>query len=144
MWTRIYPNVFSYLTSRNEYSPRSYDDNETIYLEPKFCHNYYCIDMEQLRSDIYAWYDIADPENQIQYFNAIIMWLFELQAPFHRYIIGTDLTPWFTFDVAYRVWKRRKTVADKTRYKESTIWCVRTREEYMKRFLGPNHPAKKL
>jgi hypothetical protein len=29
-------------------------DNETIHQEPKFCRNYNRIDMEQLRSDIYA------------------------------------------------------------------------------------------
>jgi hypothetical protein len=52
----------------------------------------------QLRSDIYAlnWdvlYGMADPEVQIQYFNAIIMWLLELHAPLRRYIISTDVNP---------------------------------------------------
>jgi hypothetical protein len=30
------------------------DDNATVHQEPKFCRNYNRIDMEQLRSDIYA------------------------------------------------------------------------------------------
>jgi hypothetical protein len=71
--------------------------------------------------------NMADSEDQIQYFNAIIMWLMKLHAPLCRYIISTDVNPWFTFDVekamieeniANRVWKRRKTTADRTRYKK--------------------------
>jgi hypothetical protein len=56
------------------------DDNETIHQEPEIFRNYNRFDMEQLKSDIYAqtWnalYGMADPEDQIQYFNAIIIWL---------------------------------------------------------------------
>jgi hypothetical protein len=97
--------------------------------EPKFCPNYNRMDMEHFRSDIYAqtWkavFGMADPEDQIQYFKAIIMWLLELHSPLRRYIISTNVNPWFIFDVekamverniAYRVWKRRKTAADRTR-----------------------------
>jgi hypothetical protein len=63
-----------------------------------------------------------DPEDQIQYFNAIIMWLLEFHALLRRYIISTDVNAWFIFDVerniAYRVWKRQQTAADRTRYKK--------------------------
>jgi hypothetical protein len=106
---------------------------------------------------------MADPEDQIQYFNAIIMWLVELHAPHRIYIIGTDVNPWFTFDVeeamiesniTYRIWKRRKTAADKTtRYKKlrrqvnylvHQITMRKSKKLYMKGFLDPNLPAKKL
>jgi hypothetical protein len=50
--------------------------------------------------------------------------------------------------IAYRVWKRRKTAADKTRYKElrrQVNYLVRkSKRLYLKRFLDPNLPAKKL
>jgi hypothetical protein len=42
---------------------------------------------------------MADPEDQTQHFNAIIMWLSELHVTLCRYIISTDVNPWFTFDV---------------------------------------------
>jgi hypothetical protein len=53
---------------------------------------------------------MADPEDQIQYFNAIIMWLLELHAPLRRYIISNDVNPWLDVEkamiegnIAYRV-----------------------------------------
>jgi hypothetical protein len=112
--------------------------------------------MEQLKSDIYAqnWDALYDPKDHIPYFNAIIMWLLELLAPLRKYI-------WYrcepTFDVekamierniAYRIWKRRNTAANRTRYKElrrQVNYLVRkSKRLYMKRFLDPNLPAKKL
>jgi hypothetical protein len=38
-----------------------------------------------------ALYGMADPEDKIQYFNAIIMWFLELHAPLCRYIVSTDV-----------------------------------------------------
>jgi hypothetical protein len=63
-----------------------------------------------------------------------------------------DVNP-FTFDVekalverniAYRVWKRRKTAAYRTRYKELRRQVNYLMRKSKKRFLDPNLPAKKL
>jgi hypothetical protein len=67
------------------------------------------------------------------------------------------VNPWFTFvveiammerNIAYRVWKRRKPAADRTRYKvlqRQINYLVRKfKRLYMKRFLDPNPPVKKL
>jgi hypothetical protein len=68
-----------------------------------------------------------------------------------------EVNPWYNCDVehaiverdiAYRVWKRQKTPADRTRYKEQRkkvnyiVW--RAKRLYMGRFLHPRLPDKRL
>jgi negative regulator of sigma E activity len=70
-------------------------------------------------------------------FNAIVLWLLDLNAPLRRYIKKDDVISWFTFDIqkaiverdfAYRVWKSRRRDQDRNRYKEQ-----RKRVNYMVR-----------
>jgi hypothetical protein len=51
----------------------------------------------------------------------------EIHALLREYVKRNEVNPWYNSDVeraiverdiAYRVWKRRKTPADRTRYKE--------------------------
>jgi hypothetical protein len=69
----------------------------------------------------------ADPDEQLQHFNATVLWLLDLHVPLCRYIKNDDVNPWFTFDIkrvmveqdiAYRVWKKRHSDQDRNRYKE--------------------------
>jgi hypothetical protein len=78
---------------------------------------------------------MPDSDEQLQHFNAIVLWLLALHAPLSRYIKNDDINPWFTFDIeraiverdiAYRVWKRRRRDQDKNRYK-----AQRKRVNYM-------------
>jgi hypothetical protein len=89
---------------------------------------------------------MADPEDQIQYFNAIIMWLLELHAPLRRYIISNDVNPWLDVEkamiegnIAYRVWRDERLPQT-----EQDLRNYDGKSTFMKRFLDPNLPAKTL
>jgi hypothetical protein len=69
---------------------------------------------------------MTDPDDQLQHFNQITLWLVDLHAPLRRYVRRDPVNPWFTIDIkramierniAYRVWRRRKTAADREKYK---------------------------
>jgi Reverse transcriptase (RNA-dependent DNA polymerase) len=127
-----------------------------------FYRSYDRIHMEQLIADIEAqdWsaiYNMSDPDQQLQHFNKIIIWLLNLHAPLRKYVKKDPVNPWFTFDVekavierniAYRVWKRRKTISDRNRYKDlrrRVHYLIRqAKRSYMSRFLNPNLPSKTL
>jgi hypothetical protein len=64
---------------------------------------------------------MVDPDEQIQYFNLILLWLLDLHALLRSYVVN----PWkdvakatIERDIAYRVSKRRRTAADRIRCKE--------------------------
>jgi hypothetical protein len=86
---------------------------------------------------------MADPEYQIQYFNAIIIWLLELHALLRRYIIGTDVNPWFTFDVEKTMIERNVAYGRYKELRRQVNYLVRKYKGlYMKRFLDPNLPQR--
>jgi hypothetical protein len=102
-----------------------------------------------------AIFDMTDPEDQLQHFNQITLWLLDLHAPLCRYVRRDPVNPWFTIgieramierNIAYRVCRRRKTAADRERYRTlRKLVNYRTREAkrlYMKRYLNPNLPKK--
>jgi hypothetical protein len=71
-----------------------------------------------------AIFDLTYPDEQLQHFNQITVWL--LHVPLRRYVRRDTVNPWFTIDIerariekniAYRVWRRRKTTIDRERYK---------------------------
>jgi hypothetical protein len=73
------------------------------------------------------------------------------------YVKRNEVNPWYNCDVkratverdiAYRVWKRRKTLADRTRYKEQrkkvNYIVLKAKRLYMGRFLDRCQPVKRL
>jgi hypothetical protein len=78
--------------------------------------------MEQLQADVNTqnWSDIFEltvPDEQLQHFNQITLWLLDLHAPFRRYVRRYPVNPWFTIDIeralierniAYRVVEKKK------------------------------------
>jgi hypothetical protein len=129
---------------------------------PHYYRDYGRIDLEQLQSDlmVQTWdaiYDMYDPEEQLQHFNSIVLWLLDLHAPLRRFVKKDVTNPWYSFDIeraiverniAYRVWKRRRTVADRERYKvqrRQVNFLVReAKRQYMKKFLDPSLPSRLL
>jgi Reverse transcriptase (RNA-dependent DNA polymerase) len=130
---------------------------------PQFYRSYNHINYDQLYHDVEvqnwsAIFEMPDPDEQIQHFNAIVSWLLDLHAPLRKYIKKDEgANPWFTFNIekamverniAYRVWKIRRTDHDRNRYKEQrkrVNYMVReAKRMYMKRHLDPNLPPKKL
>jgi hypothetical protein len=96
-------------------------------------------------------------DEQIQYFNSIMLWLLDLHGPLCSYVVKTDVNPWYNIDVeramiardiAYQVWKRRRTAADRIRYKEQcpqvNYLVQKANRLNMGRFLSPDQPPKKL
>jgi hypothetical protein len=130
--------------------------------EPHYYRNFNRINNEQLQLDIEAqnWLDIynmTDPDQQLQHLNKIVLWLLGLHAPLRKYIKRDPVNPWFTFDIekavierniAYKVWKVRKTTTDRDRYKEQrrrVNYLIReAKRAYMRRYLDPKLPARKL
>jgi hypothetical protein len=69
------------------------------------------------------------------------------------YVIKTHVNPWYTIDVkramierniAYRVWKKRRTAADRRRYKEqrrsAIIFFWGPLQKYLTKIWGANPP----
>jgi hypothetical protein len=76
-------------------------------------------------------------------------------VPLREYIKKNVISPWYNYDVeramferniAYRVWRRRKLPADRTRYREQrkkVNYSVRKlKRMYMARFLDPSKSAR--
>jgi hypothetical protein len=92
------------------------------------CYRSYSrINMEQLQADVktqncFAIFELTDPDEQLQHFNHITLWLLDLHAPLRRYLRRHPVNPWFTIDIeramikrniAYRMWRRKKTTLDR-------------------------------
>jgi hypothetical protein len=65
---------------------------------------------------------MPDPDDQLQLFNSIILWLLDQNVPLRKFVKHDPVNPWFTLDIeraiierniAYRFWRRRKTTADR-------------------------------
>jgi hypothetical protein len=88
--------------------------------------------MEQLQYDDVntqnwsAIFDLTDPDEQLQHYNQITLWLLDLHASLRRYLKRHPVNSWFTIDIertmierniTYRMWSRRKTTLDREKYK---------------------------
>jgi hypothetical protein len=103
-----------------------------------------------------AIFDLTDPDDQLQNFNQITLWLLDLHAPLRSYVRRDPVNPWFIDieraiierNIAYRVWRGRKPAVDREKYKTLRKRVNNlTREAkhlYMKRYLDPNLPTKTL
>jgi Reverse transcriptase (RNA-dependent DNA polymerase) len=129
---------------------------------PQYYRSYSRINMEQLQADVNAqnWsaiFDMPDPDDQLQLFNSIILWLFDQNVPLRKFVKRDPVNPWFTHDIeraiierniAYRVWRRRKTTADRERYKaqrKHVNYLTRAAKRlFMRHHLDPNLPPKTL
>jgi Reverse transcriptase (RNA-dependent DNA polymerase) len=135
-------------------------DGETA--QYKYYRNYNNIDLQMLSNDALQqdWdtiYYMHDPESQVRHFDGIVLRLLNSHAPLKKYIIIDNANPWISIDIeramivrniAYRVWKRRRTVADHERYKYQrklvNILVRRAKRQYMAKFLDPKQPSKTL
>jgi hypothetical protein len=79
-----------------------------------------------LDQDWQAIYYMHDPEEQVRHFDSIVLQLLDLHALLRKYTKVDPVNPWVTIDIeraiierniAYHVWKRRRTAADRERYK---------------------------
>jgi hypothetical protein len=73
--------------------------------------------MKQLQADVDTQnsstiFDLTDPDDQLKHFNQIKHWLLDLHAPLHKYV---RKDPVIERNIAYRVWRRRKTKLERER-----------------------------
>jgi hypothetical protein len=83
---------------------------------------------------IYNRIDIQQLHNDVLHFNNIVKWPLELHEPLRKFIKKDALNPWYIFDIlekamverniVYRLWRRRRTTADRDRCKDSR-WRVK-------------------
>jgi hypothetical protein len=78
---------------------------------PHYYRDYRRMDLEQLQSDlmVQTWdaiYDMYDPEEQLQHFNSIVLWLLDLHAPLRRFVKKDVINPWYSFDIERAIVER--------------------------------------
>jgi len=89
---------------------------------PKFYRDFNAINNDKLLKDSSLFF-MPDPNDQVEYFNAIIVSLFQAHVPLSQHFPKEKTNPWLSFeiasamaerDIAYRIWKNDKQNDEKT------------------------------
>jgi Reverse transcriptase (RNA-dependent DNA polymerase)/Endonuclease-reverse transcriptase len=127
-----------------------------------FYRDYSRIDIDLLMRDVASvdWspiYSMPDVDEQVAYFNDVIMRLFDGHVPVRRGRQRSNINPWFNSeielaivnrDLAYRSWRVGRTTQLREiyrRFRNSVKTLVRrAKRGYMSRFLDPSLPSRTL
>jgi hypothetical protein len=76
---------------------------------------------------------MTDPDDQLQHFNQITLWLLDLHVPLRRYVRCDPVNPWFTIDIeramiekniSYRVWRPGVGIHRYSSNQMQSVWMV--------------------
>lgn len=130
---------------------------------PKFYRDFNAVNIENLLRDVAMWdfrqiFFMPDPNDQVHYFNAIIISLFQAHVPLKIFYPKDEANPWLNFeiasamterDIAYRIWSNDKRNDAKKEHLKMLRKTVRSLVRSAKRRaqvgrLDPSLPSKKL